>query len=71
MINAFHDYKRSSPVDLWYLAHDPLQQQFHRWKAGEISHLETDEAIHTCQKVHGLFTSKRNFLVRTIQFNEE
>lgn len=66
MTDAFYDYKRSSPVDQWHLVLNPLYEQFQRWKAGEVSHLEIDEAIHkthkACQKVYGLFTSKRDFL---------
>lgn len=54
MIGAFHDYKRSTPqsggVDQWHLVLDPLHQQFQRWKAGEISHLEINEAIDKTHK---------------------
>ena len=61
VIDAFYDYKRSSHVDQWHLVHNPLYEQFQRWKAGEVSHLEIDEAIpkmhKACQKVYGLFTS--------------
>jgi len=68
VIDAFYDYQ-------WHLGLNPLYEQFQRWKAGEVSHLEIDEAIHkthkACQKVYGLFTSKRDFLVSVIQFNEE
>lgn len=52
-----------------------LYEQFQRWKVGELSHLEIDEAIHkthkACQKVYSLFTGKRDFLVSVIQFNED
>jgi len=68
MIDAFHEYQ-------WHLVLDPLYEQFQRWKAGEVSHLEMDEAIHkthkACQQVYSLFTSKRDFLVSAIQFNED
>ena len=68
MIDAFHD-------DQWHLVLDPLYEQFQRWKAGEVSHLEMDEAIHkthkACQQVYSLFTTKRDFLVSIIQFNED
>jgi hypothetical protein len=54
VIDAFYDYQ-------WHLVHNPLYEQFQRWRAGEVSHLEIDEAIHkmhkACQKVYGLFTS--------------
>jgi hypothetical protein len=75
MIDALHDYKPSSPMDQWPLALDPLHQQFQGWNAGDASHLEMDEAIHkthkACQKVYGLCTTKRDFLVSAIQFNED
>jgi hypothetical protein len=68
MIDAFHDYQ-------WRLTLDPLYDKFQRWKAGDVSHYEMDEAIHkthkACQKVYSLFTSKRDFLVSAIQFNED
>jgi hypothetical protein len=68
MIDAFHDYQ-------WHLVLDPLYEQFQRWKAGQVSHLEMDEAIHeshkACQEVYSLFTNKRDFLVKAIQFNED
>ena len=67
MIDAFEDYQ-------WHLVLDPLYEQFQRWKAGRISHLELDEAIHKihkdCQEVYGLFTNKHDFLARAIQANE-
>jgi len=55
---------------------DPLNEQFQGWNAGEVSHLEMDEAIHkthnACQKVYVLFTCRRDFLVSIIPFfNEE
>lgn len=67
MIAAFYDYQ-------WHLVLNPLCEQFQRWKAGEVSLLEIEDAIHkahkACQKVYGLFTSKRDFLISVIQFNE-
>lgn len=42
-IDAFHGYQ-------WHLVLDPLYEQFQRWKAGEVSHLEMDEAIHKTHK---------------------
>jgi hypothetical protein len=68
MIDTFYDYQ-------WHLVLDPLYEQFQQWKAGEVSHAEMDEAIHkthkSCQQVYSLFTTKRDFLVSAIQFNEE
>ena len=68
MIAAFYDFQ-------WHLALDPLYEQFQRWKAGEISHSEIDEAIHKthkeCQEVYRLFTNNRSFLVKVIPLNED
>lgn len=67
MINAYHNYQ-------WHLVLDPLYEKFQDWKAGRVSHLEMDETIHEthnyCQKVYSLFTSKRDFLLDIIQFDE-
>ena len=67
MIDAFYDYQ-------WHLVLDPLYEHFQRWKAGEISHEDMNEAIHKTQKprrnIYNLFTSKRDFLVGLIQFDE-
>jgi hypothetical protein len=66
LIDDFQDYQ-------WRLALDPLYEQFQRWKRGEISHLELDEAIHQthkeCPEVYSLFNNKRDFLVKVIQLN--
>ena len=68
MIDAFQDYQ-------WHLVLDPLHEQFQQWKAGEVSHLELDEAIYkthkACQEVYGLFTNKHDFLAHAIQSNED
>ena len=65
MIDAYHDHKRSGPVDQWHLVLDPLYEKFQDWKTGKASHLEMDEAIHethkSCQKVYSLFTSRQRF----------
>ncbi len=67
--------KKRSHLYQWHLVLDPLYEQFQRSKAGEVSHLEMDEAIHkthkACQQVYSLFARKRDFLVSVIQFNEE
>jgi hypothetical protein len=68
MIDAFYDYQ-------WHLALDPLYEKFQGWKAGNFSHDEMDKAIHEthkeCRDVYNLFTTKRDFLVKIIQFNED
>lgn len=68
MIDAYYDHQ-------WRLTLDPLYEKFQRWKAGELSHAEIDDAIHkthkACQNVYSLFTTKRDLLVRIIQFNED
>ena len=68
LIDDFQDYQ-------WRLVLDPLYEQFQRWKAGGISHLELGEVIHKthkqCQEVYSLFNNKRDFLVKVIQFNED
>ena len=50
-------------------------QKFQQWKAGELDHLDMDEAIHQThqqnQEVYGFFTLKRELLVRAIQLNED
>jgi hypothetical protein len=68
MIDAYHDHQ-------WYLVLDPLYEGFQVWKTGKVSHQEMDEAIHETHKsrhkVYSLFTSKRDFLISVMQFNEE
>ena len=68
MINTYYDYQ-------WNLALDPFYDKFQNWKAGKISLNEIDEAIHkthkSCQGVYNLFTTKRDLLVRIVQFNDE
>ena len=68
MIDAYYDYQ-------WHLALDPLYEQSQRWKAGELTHNDMDNTIHkthkSCRDVYNLFTTKRDLLVRIIQFNED
>jgi hypothetical protein len=68
MIDSFYDYQ-------WHLILDPLYEKFQRWRAGEVSRYELNEAIHkthkACQQVYSLFAIKRDFLVSAIQFNED
>jgi hypothetical protein len=67
MLDAYYDYQ-------WRLILDSLYEKFQEWKAGKISHSEMDKAIHkthkSSQNVYSLFTTKRDFLVRVIHFNE-
>ena len=67
MIDAYYDYQ-------WRLTLDPLYDKFQQWKAGELSHDEMDQAVHqthkSCQDVYNLFTTKRDLLVRIIEFNQ-
>ena len=68
MIDAFYDYQ-------WRLVLNPLYEQFQKWKAGELSHVEIDEAIHKshkeCQGVYGLFMNNHDFLAKAISQNED
>jgi hypothetical protein len=68
LISAYYDYR-------WKWVLDPLYQKFQQWKAGELSHLDIDEAIHRTYKprrdVNSFFSLKRDYLVRAIQINEE
>jgi len=68
LIDAYHEYR-------WRQVLEPLYQKFQQWKAGELDHLDMDEAIHQAhlkkQEVNGVFTLKREILVRAIQLNED
>ncbi len=68
LIDAYYDYR-------WHLVLDPLYEKFKRWDAGELDHDDMDKAIHEThkltQELFGVFTMKRDFLVRAIQYNEE
>lgn len=68
LIHAYHDYR-------WRQILEPLYQKFQQWKAGELDHLDMDEAIHQTHKqnleVYGTFTLKREILVRAIQLEED
>jgi len=50
---------------------ESLYQKFQQWEAGELDHLDMDEAIHQTHKqnqaVYVFFTQKRDWLVRVIQ----
>jgi hypothetical protein len=68
LIHAYHDYR-------WRQVLDPLYQKFQQWKAGELDHMDMDAAIHQThqqtQEVYGVFTLKREILVRAIRLNED
>ncbi len=68
LIDAYYEYR-------WHEVLDPLYEKFKRWDAGELNHDDMDTAIHQAhrltQELYGVFTMKRDFLVRSIQFNEE
>ena len=68
LLDAYHDYR-------WRQILDPLYQKFSQWKTGELDHLDMDEAIHQThkqtQELYGVFTLKREILIRAIQLNEE
>ena len=66
-LDAYYDYR-------WQQVLEPLYQKFQQWKAGELDHMDMDEAIHQThkqtQEVYVFFTQKRDWLVRVIQFDE-
>jgi hypothetical protein len=67
LLDAYDDYR-------WRQVLEPLYQKFQQWKAGELDHMDMDEAIHQThkqtQEVYVFFTQKRDWLVRVIQFDE-
>jgi hypothetical protein len=67
LLDAYYDYR-------WQQVLEPLYQKFQQWKAGELDHMDMDEAIHQThkqtQEVYVFFTQKRNLRVRVIQFDE-
>lgn len=68
LIDAYVDYR-------WHQLLDPLHEQLHRWERGELAHDDLDQAIHKThketQRLYGLFTERREMLVRMIQWDEE
>lgn len=68
LIDAYYDYR-------WHQVLDPLYEKFQRWKAGELTHADMDQAIHEThkknQELYGLFREKRSFLVGLIQLDRE
>ncbi|KXB00460.1 hypothetical protein AKJ41_04045 [candidate division MSBL1 archaeon SCGC-AAA259O05] len=54
---------------------EPLYQNFQKWDKGEIDHSEISEAIHECQKeiqkIHSIFNSGTDFLMKLIEANDD
>ncbi|MEN4042699.1 MAG: hypothetical protein ROW39_10170 [Anaerolineaceae bacterium] len=68
LLDAYYDFR-------WRQVLVPLYDKFQRWKTGEVDHAEMDQAIHQThkqtQELYGVFTLKREILVRAIQLNED
>ena len=68
LLDAYYDFR-------WRQVLDPLYDKFQRWKAGELDHAEMDKAIHQThkltQELYGVFTLKREILVRAIQLDKD
>jgi len=68
LIDAYADHR-------WHQVLDPLHEQLHRWERGELTHDDLDQAIHQAhketQRLYGLFTERRERLVRLIQWDQE
>jgi hypothetical protein len=64
LIDAYYDHR-------WRQVLDPLYEKFQRWKAGELTHADMDQAIHETQKqnqeLYTLFREGRSFLLPLIQ----
>ncbi len=68
LIDDYYDYR-------WRQVLDPLYDKFQRWKAGELTHDDMDQAIHEThkqnQELYTLFRESRRFLVGLIQWDRE
>jgi hypothetical protein len=68
LIDDYYDYR-------WRQVLDPLYEKFQRWKAGELTHHDMDQAIHEThkqdQELYKLFRESRRFLIGLIQWNRE
>ncbi len=66
LLEAYYDYR-------WREVLEPLYQKFQQWKAGELDHMDMDEAIHEThkqtQEVYSAFQMKRGIMVRVLQLN--
>lgn len=68
LIDAYADFR-------WHQLLDPLDEQFQRWKAGELSHDELGAAIHRVhrqqQELFAFFTHRREHLLLLIQYDRD
>ena len=68
LIEAYYDYR-------WREVLSPLYEKFQRWKAGELTHDDMDEAIHATHKQNqqlvSLFSHGRGFLLGAVQWDRE
>ena len=68
LIDAYYDC-------LWRQVLEPLYEKFQRWKAGELDHDDMEGSIRETyrerREIRRLFTNKRGFLVRLIQWDRE
>ena len=68
LIDAYYDHR-------WHQVLDPLYEKFQRWKAGDLTHADMDQAIHETHKqnqdLYRLFREDREFLMGLIQFDRE
>jgi hypothetical protein len=68
LLDDYYDHR-------WHQVLDPLYELFQRWKAGECTHDDMDTAIHKVhrqtQEVYSFFTTKRDLLVKYIQFDRD
>lgn len=68
LIDAYYDHR-------WHQVLDPLHEKFQRWKAGELTHADMDQAIHEAHKqnqdLYRLFRENRGLLVGLIQWDRE
>jgi hypothetical protein len=46
LLDSYYDYR-------WREVLEPLYQKFQQWKAGELDHMDMDEAIHKTHKKTG------------------
>jgi hypothetical protein len=68
LIDAYYDH-------YYHQILDPLYEQFQRWKIGELTHEDMNEAIHKVhkenQRLYSFFTRSRKDLVWMIQRDRE
>lgn len=68
LIDDYYDYR-------WKQLLEPLYEDFQRWKAGERSHAEMDQAIHAAHKesqhLYSLFSEGRESLASMIQMDRD